>query len=119
MTILSTYFDLLLQGLFGSFLLFVFLWILQLIKKDAGWVDVGWTSGVAILAVLVVCHQNPIQIRSILISLFISIWAIRLVSYIIKDRLNSNDEDSRYQSLRKYFGRNAAIGFFFFFMMFL
>lgn len=117
MTILSTYFDLLLQGLFGSFLLFVFLWILQLIKKDAGWVDVGWTSGVAILAVLVVCNQNPIQIRSILIGLFISIWAIRLVLYIIKDRLNSNDEDSRYQSLRKYFGRNAAIGFFFFFTL--
>ena len=54
MTILSTHFDLLIQGLFGSFCYFM---DFTIDKKMPDGVDVGWTSGVAILAVLVVCHQ--------------------------------------------------------------
>ena len=45
MSLLISSTPLLLQGLFGSFLLFIFLWLIQYLRKDAGWVDVGWTAG--------------------------------------------------------------------------
>ena len=115
MSLLSSSAPLLLQGLFGSFLLFVFLWLIQCIRKDAGWVDVGWTAGVGILASVAVIHAEGWQPRHCLVGTLILVWATRLVIYIIKDRLCSNEEDARYQTLRTYFGKRAHLGFFFFF----
>ena len=93
MSLLSSSAPLLLQGLFGSFLLFVFLWLIQCIRKDAGWVDVGWTAGVGILASVAVIHAEGWQPRHCLVGTLILVWATRLVIYIIKDRLCSNEED--------------------------
>lgn len=117
MSLLSSSAPLLLQGLIGSFILFVFLWLIQCIRKDAGWVDVGWTAGVGILASVAVIQADGWQPRHCLVGTFILIWAARLVIYIIKDRLCSEQEDSRYQTLRTYFGTHAHLGFFFFFTL--
>ena len=55
------------------------------------------------------------QPRKCLIGSLIILWALRLIIYIIKDRLISTEEDSRYQTLRAYWGAHAHLGFFFFF----
>ena len=117
MSLLISSTPLLIQGLFGSFLIFIFLWLIQCIRKDAGWVDVGWTAGVGILAAAAVTQAEGWQPRHCLVGTLILIWATRLIIYIIKDRLCSNEEDSRYQSLRAYFGKRAHLGFFFFFTL--
>ena len=117
MSLLSSSAPILIQGLLGSFLLFLFLWLIQCIRKDAGWVDVGWTAGVGILAAVAVMQAEGWQPRHCLVGTLVLIWAARLVIYIIKDRLCSNEEDARYQSLRAYFGKRAHLGFFFFFTL--
>ena len=58
MSLLISSTPLLIQGLFGSFLIFAFLWLIQCILKDAGWVDVGWTAGVGILAAAALHKQK-------------------------------------------------------------
>ena len=115
MNLLTQFAPLLLQGLIGAFIVFVFLWALQWIRRDSGWVDVGWTAGVGILGAAAVFQTQGWQPRACLVGTLILIWSIRLVAYIIKDRLCSGEEDSRYQTLRTYFGKKAQLGFFFFF----
>lgn len=117
MSLFSFHLTTLTQGFIGAFILFVILWLIQVIRKDAGWVDVGWTAGVGLLASWLVCVGEGWQPRRCLVGTLIVIWALRLVTYIIKDRLLRADEDSRYQTLRAYWGKRANLGFFFFFTL--
>lgn len=51
MTTLEYFFPLLAYGFAGAFLLFFLLWIVQVVIRDAGVVDIGWTTGVGAMAV--------------------------------------------------------------------
>ena len=115
MNTLSYFAPVLLHGLIASFLLFVFLWILQVIRKDAGVVDIGWTAGVGFMAAYVAIVGEGWIVRRVLIGLMGGIWALRLVLYILKDRICREHEDSRYQRLRAHWGTKANRWFFFFF----
>jgi steroid 5-alpha reductase family enzyme len=105
----------LLNGFIGAFLLFSSLWIIQVIRKDAGVVDIGWTASVGIMAVYVALAGEGWLPRRILIGAMGGIWALRLVLYILKDRILCEKEDSRYQRLRAHWGKNANAWFFVFF----
>ena len=105
----------LLYGFFISYFSFVALWILQVKSKDAGWVDIGWTVGLGSLVIYLGITSEGLLTRRIIASLLIGIWAIRLASFIIKDRLFKDQEDSRYQNLRRHWGEKANFKFFFFF----
>jgi steroid 5-alpha reductase family enzyme len=110
------YFEpILLHGLIGSFLLFCLLWIIQVIRKDAGVVDIGWTAGVGAMAVYAAMAGDGWLPRRILLGAMGGIWSARLVLYILKDRILAEQEDARYQRLRAHWGERANRWFFFFF----
>ena len=98
MSLFQDNFNILLFGFIFSFFVFFILWIVQVIKKDAGWVDVGWSSSLSILVIIISIYSDGLTLRKILVSSFLLFWAIRLVTYIIKDRILSDEEDSRYKN---------------------
>jgi len=105
----------LLHGFIGSFLFFSLLWIVQVIRKDAGVVDIGWTAGVGAMAVYAAWMGDGWLPRRILLGAMGGIWSARLVLYILKDRIICEKEDSRYQRLRAHWGSKAHVWFFVFF----
>ena len=115
MTLISNNLSILLYGFIISYVSFVALWIVQIKSKDAGWVDIGWTLGLGTLVIFLGIAAEGLLTRRIIASLLIGIWAIRLASFIIKDRLFKQEEDSRYQNLRRYWGKKANFKFYFFF----
>ncbi len=102
-------------GFIGAFGVFSTLWLIQYVRKDAGWVDVGWTLGVGSMAIYLGITGQGWWGRRLLIAALGGVWAFRLVSYIIKDRLLSGEEDGRYQNLRAHWGQHANRNFYFFF----
>ena len=115
MTLILDNLSVLLYGFIISYISFVALWIVQVKSKDAGWVDIGWTLGLGTLVIYLGITSEGLLTRRIIASLLIGIWAIRLASFIIKDRLFKEEEDSRYQNLRRYWGKKANFKFYFFF----
>ena len=105
----------LLHGFIGAFIVFTALWIIQLIRKDAGVVDIGWTAGVGAMAVYAAVVGDGWLPRRILLGAMGGIWSARLVLYILKDRILCETEDSRYQRLRAHWGARAHAWFFIFF----
>lgn len=115
MNVLDSFAPMLAHGLIGSFTFFTLLWIIQAIRKDAGVVDIGWTAGVGAMAVYAAIVGEGWLPRRILLGLMGGIWALRLVLYILKDRILVEKEDSRYQRLRAHWGDQANAWFFVFF----
>ncbi len=115
MNTLAHFAPLLLYGFFGAFILFSLLWIVQVVRKDAGVVDIGWTAGVGIMAVAAGIFGEGWLPRRGIIAAMGAIWAVRLVAYIIKDRIIPKHEDARYRRLRAHWGRKANAWFYLFF----
>lgn len=115
MNILAHFAPMLLFGFVGSFIFFTLLWIIQVIRKDAGVVDIGWTAGVGAMAIYAAIAGEGWIPRRILVGAMGGIWSIRLVLYILKDRILCETEDSRYQRLRAHWGKRANPWFFVFF----
>lgn len=115
METLQYFAPMLLHGFIGSFVFFCLLWIVQVVRKDAGVVDIGWTAGVGTMAIYVAMNGEGWLPRRILLGSMGSIWALRLVLYILKDRILCEKEDSRYQRLRVHWGTKANRWFFLFF----
>lgn len=115
MTLILDNLSVLLYGFIISYVFFIVLWIVQVKSNDAGWVDIGWTLGLGSLVICLGITSEGLLARRIIASLLIGIWAIRLASFIIKDRLFKEEEDSRYQNLRRYWGNKADFKFYFFF----
>jgi len=115
METLQYFSPMLLHGFIGSFIFFSLLWIVQVVRKDAGVVDIGWTAGVGAMAIYVAATGEGWLPRRILLGSMGGIWAVRLVLYILKDRILCEKEDSRYQRLRAHWGTKANRWFFLFF----
>lgn len=105
----------LLNGFVGAFILFSILWMVQVIRKDAGVVDIGWTAGVGAMALYAAAISEGWLPRRILLGAMGGIWSLRLVLYILKDCIICEKEDSRYQRLRAHWGKKANACFFIFF----
>ena len=92
------------------------LWLYQQRSNDAGIADVGWAYGLAGAAIYYSIMATGNTSRQILLSLLVSIWGIRLGTYLLIDRIiKAKEEDGRYQSLRRHFGDNCGKSFFYFF----
>jgi steroid 5-alpha reductase family enzyme len=91
------------------------LWLLQRARRDAGWVDVGWSYGIGILAVLYAIAGDGDPARRGLVGALGAVWSLRLGTYILANRVIGKPEDSRYQTLRASWGERAQPYFFLFF----
>jgi len=89
----------------------VFFIIGQLLKNNSV-VDIGWGLGFVVLVVVGLLTQSGANILALVISIFVSIWGLRLTYYIAK-RNYKKPEDFRYQNMRKKWGNKVAINAFF------
>lgn len=88
----------------------LFLFGVERLRKEADIVDVGWSFGIAALAILlgVVIDSD----RSIAAAIFGGVWGLRLSFHLYKNRFLANHEDSRYAELRNSW---SSLEFFTFF----
>jgi steroid 5-alpha reductase family enzyme len=80
-------------------------------RRDGGWVDVGWTGGIALFAVWLAWGSGG-SARAWAVAGLASFWSGRLVLYILRDRVLGREEDPRYRALREHWGERAPLYFF-------
>ncbi len=78
-------------------------WLISIVKKDAGIVDPFWGIGFALVA-WVVFAQAESSSRMYLLCAMVTIWAIRLSGYLFVRNLG-HQEDSRYAAMREKHGK--------------
>ena len=95
----------------------VALWAIQLRTRDAATADVGWTLLVVGGAVTAGVLTNDDIWRRVLVASMASVWALRLATYLLIDRvLSRTGEDGRYRALREHWGDRAPRNFLFLYL---
>lgn len=92
------------SDLFGLGALFIWIfvslvWILSLIKKDAGIMDIFWGIGFIVTAILYYNLGDGFPLRKILVLILVLVWGLRL-SLHIAVRNHGKPEDARYRHWR-------------------
>lgn len=90
-------------------------WLWHLRVRNVGVVDVGWTVAVLTSVGLFAAAGAGDPSRRLLVATLVAIWATRLATYLLRDRVLGRAEDGRYQALRAAGSVAAARRFFFFF----
>ncbi len=92
--------------LLGLLLIIAFVslvWILSVILKNAGIIDIFWGLTFVLVTVFYFIVTPEISARKILVSTLVLIWGIRLSVHIFMRNLGK-PEDYRYQEFRKNYG---------------
>jgi steroid 5-alpha reductase family enzyme len=94
--------------LLQSFLLILsvmtFVWIVSLIRRDAGIIDPCWGMGFIIVAGFVAWKSaNPLLPRGMLILILTAVWGLRLSVHLLL-RNWGHAEDRRYRAMRDHHG---------------
>lgn len=92
------------------------LWLVQLVRGNAGIVDVAWTLGVGVLAAFFAVEADGYPGRRLLIACLAGLWSLRLAIHLV-DRIVRLPEDGRYSALRDKLGKKAQPFFFAFFQI--
>lgn len=95
--------------------LMLVLWLLQVFRRDASVVDVGWAYAVGGLVLYFAASTEGDGVRRGVVACLGSVWAFRLGTYLLLNRVLGKPEDGRYQALRNRWGTKAHAGFFLFF----
>ena len=80
------------------------LWAVQVRKRDAGVVDVGWSAGLGLAAVFCALTGEGDPTRRLIVGALGGVWGLRLAWHILTDRVLSGREDGRYADLRDTMG---------------
>ncbi len=107
--------QMILFGWLGMAVMMASLYVVARIKKNAGLVDAGWATGLALLAVFYALVADGLAERRFLLAALGGFWGLRLGSYLFFNRFVGKPEDSRYQALRQGWGDRAERNLFFFF----
>lgn len=102
------------QGLVIVCVMMTCFWGIAFIKRNAGWVDLGWAVGLALLAVYYAQLSDGNIVRRSILAFIVVLWAFRLGGMLLR-RLLHESEDKRYQKIRASFGSQANLKFFLFF----
>ena len=82
------------------------LWFIDSVKhKNYGLVDIAWGLNFVLVAITSFIYTLSMSILSIFTLVLVSIWGLRL-SYHLWVRNRGKDEDFRYVSMRKKFGKH-------------
>jgi len=100
-----TFIQVYLQALLLILILMSLLWILSVILKNVSVVDIFWGFGFVLTSAFYFIKSGGFEPRKILVMTFVSIWGLRLTSYIAW-RNCGKGEDYRYREFRKKYGEN-------------
>lgn len=84
------------------------LWLIQLKYRNASLADVGWCAGLAGTVIWYALMAEGEPARRLLLALMIGLYALRLGTYILFDRVIGKQEDPRYRAVRRRWGRHEA-----------
>jgi steroid 5-alpha reductase family enzyme len=79
------------------------LWMIQRAKHNAGIVDIAWSFGTGLLAVLFAAGADGYAGRRVLVAVLAGLWGARLGVYLLR-RVLGEAEDGRYRELRAKWG---------------
>ena len=102
-----------LEGWVLVILVFLALWLVEIRKSDASFVDAGWAASLGFLALFYAARGPGLSDRRLLMGFVVALWAFRLAAYIVL-RHRGSGEDGRYQKLRGRW-KDRAHAFFFVF----
>lgn len=91
------------------------LWVIARNIHNHGIVDVGWTYLVGALALVYALSGSGAPFRRVVVAVLFGIWAGRLGTYLLRDRVIGRPEDGRYATLRESWGGAAEARFFWFY----
>jgi len=104
--------DALLPAAVATSALMLALWGIQVVRRDATPVDVGWAASLGALAVAYALGSEGDPARRLLVGLCGGVWGFRLAFHLVQTRvLGSRGEDPRYRTLRAQWGRSAQSRF--------
>jgi steroid 5-alpha reductase family enzyme len=108
--------NLAIEGALILALMMFFIWLVYLRTNNAGFVDVGWSLGLPILAVLYAlgaegAAQSP---RMWLLTGMVVVWGVRLGGHLLS-RILREPEDGRYREIRRNWQHNLKLKFLLFF----
>ncbi len=81
-------------------ILMVLVWVISVVAKDASIVDMVWGLGFVLVAWATYLTSDAAGPRSLLITLLVTVWGLRLSGYLVWRNLGE-DEDKRYQKMRE------------------
>lgn len=90
-------------------------WLRQRQTHNADTVDIAWTLGIIVCAVIYLFRVPAPDLNMIVVFVFPVIWYCRLLLHLL-DRYDVQHEDSRYQHLRRHWSDGTQSKFFAFFM---
>jgi steroid 5-alpha reductase family enzyme len=79
--------------------LMVLTWLISVLLRDASIVDMIWGLGFVLVAWATYLITESPGPRSLLVTLLVSVWGLRLSGYLVWRNLGK-DEDKRYQKMR-------------------
>jgi steroid 5-alpha reductase family enzyme len=85
------------------------LWYVQRLLCNAVIADVGWCYGLAAVVCWYAAMVEGEPARRLLVAMMIGLYALRLGTHVLVDRLWRKSEDARYRSLRQQWGDQAEI----------
>jgi len=92
------------------------LWVRQKRTHNAGIVDVAWSFGTGLLAVVFAWQVEGDQGRKWIVAVLAGLWATRLGYHLVK-RMAHEEEDGRYRMMRERYGSKAQSYLFGFFQI--
>jgi steroid 5-alpha reductase family enzyme len=98
-----TFIQVYLQALLLILVLMTILWVMSIILKNVSIVDIFWGLGFVVTACFYFISTDGYLPRKIIILALVSLWGLRLSSYI-GWRNHGKGEDFRYREFRKKYG---------------
>ncbi|MCK6498025.1 MAG: DUF1295 domain-containing protein [Nitrospira sp.] len=108
---------LLLQAWMASAALMALLWLVERRRRNAAVADVGWCYGLAVAVWWYAVNVSGEPARRLLVALMVCLYAVRLGTHVLLDRVWGKSEDGRYRRLREQWGGQATVRLFWYFQL--
>ncbi|MBX9604166.1 MAG: DUF1295 domain-containing protein [Bryobacteraceae bacterium] len=105
---------LLAQGTLAAVVLMAVLWLIHLPLRNASIVDIGWSFGIALVALVYAIQGPGGSPRRWVMAAMAGLWGLRLGGYLLL-RIAGKPEEGRYVALREKWKTNLEFKFLLFF----
>ena len=101
----------------ASALLMGALWLLERRLRNLSIADVGWCYGLALVLLWYAGLVSGEPARRLLVCVMVVVYAVRLGTHVLFDRLWGKSEDGRYRALRLQWGEQGSLRRFWYFQL--
>lgn len=86
-------------------------WIIYRLTKNPSVVDTSWSLGL-MFSGFIYLWSGHVTLRTVVVSVLLTVWALRLAGYLWYTRLSKGHVDKRYTELSDTWKINQSVGFF-------